>query len=166
MQPFQFEQVSDGSQMSQVTQYTSEINILQNKKRVMKSDFKKYRFESGCLEQKTELDKYLSEDLDADDDFNILDWWKLNSHRFPILSQLARDVLAIPISTVASESSFSTGGRVVDAFRSSLTPKMVQALICAQDWLQEPSHLELYSMKEEIEELDKIDLGNISIHFF
>ena len=91
---------------------------------------------------------------------------ELNSHRFSILSQLTRDVLAIPISTVVSESAFSTGGRVVDAFRSSLTPKMVQALICAQDWLREPSHLELYDMKKEIEEFDKIDLGNISMHFF
>ena len=44
---------------------------------------------------KKELDKYLNEDLDDDDDFNILDWWKVNSHRFSILSQLARDVLAI-----------------------------------------------------------------------
>ena len=135
LQSSQSEQVSDGSQMSQVTQYTCENNILQNKKRAMKSDFKKYRFESGCVEQKTELDKYLSEDLDDDDDFNILDWWKLNSHRFPILSQLARDVLAMPISTVASESTFSTGGRVLDAYRSSLTPKVVQALICTQNWL-------------------------------
>ena len=33
MQPSQSEQVSDGSQMRQVTQYTCEINILQNKKR-------------------------------------------------------------------------------------------------------------------------------------
>ena len=77
MQPSQSEQVSDGSQMSQVTQYTDKINILQYKKRAMKSNLKKYRFESGCVEQKIELDKYLSEDLD-DDDFNILDWWKLN----------------------------------------------------------------------------------------
>ena len=46
------------------------------------------------------------------------------------------------------------------------TPMMVQTLICTQDWLREPSHLELYDMKEEIEEFDKIDLGNISIHFF
>ena len=53
MQPSQSEQVNDGSQMSQVTQYTCEINILQNKKRAMKLDFKKYRFESGCVEQKT-----------------------------------------------------------------------------------------------------------------
>ncbi|KAL0376138.1 UNVERIFIED_CONTAM: putative AC transposase [Sesamum calycinum] len=57
--------------------------------------------------------------------------------RFPILSKIARDILAVPVSTVASESAFSTGGRVLDAFRSSLSPKIVQALICAQDWLQE-----------------------------
>ena len=72
---------------------------------------------------KKELDKYLSEDLD-DADFNILDWWKVNSHRFLILSQLARDVLAMPISTVASESAFSTGGRVLDAYRGSLILKV------------------------------------------
>ncbi|XP_075504396.1 zinc finger BED domain-containing protein RICESLEEPER 2-like [Primulina tabacum] len=52
---------------------------------------------------------------------------------FPILSRMARDILAVPISTVASEAAFSTGGRVVDAFRSSLLPKIVQSLICAQD---------------------------------
>ena len=93
----------------------------------MKSDFKKYRVESGCAKQKTKLDKYLSEDLDNDDDnddFNILDWWKINTHRFPILSQLACDVLAMPISTVASESAFSTGGRVLDAYRGSLILKV------------------------------------------
>ena len=153
--------MSDSSQFSHGTQTTSEFSILQNKKRAIKSDFKKYRVESGCAEQKTELDKYLSEDLDDDDDddFNILDWWKVNSHRFPILSQLARDVLAMPVSTVASESAFSTGGRVLDAYRSSLTPKVAQALICAQDWLREPSNV--CDMKGEMEELDKIDLGNI-----
>ena len=60
----------------------------------------------------------------------------MNADRFSILSILARDVLAVPISTVASESVFSTGGRVLDCFRSSLTPKLVEALICSQDWLR------------------------------
>ena len=127
----------------------------------MKSDFKKYRIESGCVEQKTELDKYLSEDLHDDDDFNILDWWKVNSRRFPILSRLAHDLLAMFISTVASESTFSTGGRVFDVYRSSLTLKVVQALICNQNWLREQSNLDSDNMKEKMEEMDKIDFGNI-----
>ncbi|XP_042451632.1 zinc finger BED domain-containing protein RICESLEEPER 2-like [Zingiber officinale] len=60
----------------------------------------------------SELDKYLNEIVEEYcDTFDILGWWKQNCHRFPILSQIARDVLAIPISTVASESAFSTSGR-------------------------------------------------------
>ncbi|XP_062153877.1 uncharacterized protein LOC133862044 [Alnus glutinosa] len=52
----------------------------------------------------------------------------VNSTKFPILAEIARDVLAIPITTVASDSAFSTGGRVIDPYRSSLAPKTVEAL--------------------------------------
>ncbi|KAL6200550.1 hypothetical protein ACLB2K_030331 [Fragaria x ananassa] len=36
---------------------------------------------------------------------------------------------------MASKSAFSIGGRVVDCFRSSLTPKTIEGLICMQNWL-------------------------------
>jgi len=49
---------------------------------------------------------------------------------------MARDVLAAPASTVASESAFSTSGRIVSDYRSRLTSKIVQALVCLQDWLR------------------------------
>lgn len=39
------------------------------------------------------------------------------------------------VSTVASESAFSAGGHVVDPYRSSLDPDMVQALVCTKDWI-------------------------------
>ena len=48
---------------------------------------------------------------------------------------MARDVLTVIISTVASESSLSTGGRVLDAYRSRLIPSTVEALVCTRDWL-------------------------------
>ena len=49
---------------------------------------------------------------------------------------MARDFLAIPLSTVASESTFSTAGMVIDKYRSSLSSETVEALICAKDWLK------------------------------
>ncbi|KAL4571005.1 hypothetical protein LXL04_017755 [Taraxacum kok-saghyz] len=98
---------------------------------------------SGGVEEKSELEKYLTEENMADSKgFCILMWWKINSNRFPVLSQMARDILAVPISTVASESTFSTGGRVLDSYRTSLSPKVVQALICTQDWIRK-SHRSL-----------------------
>ena len=89
---------------------------------------------SGSSGNKPELERYHAEDIETySDDFDIFMWWKFNELRFPILAEMVRDVLAIPISSVASECAFSTGGRVFDPFRSSLTPKIVQSLICVQD---------------------------------
>lgn len=58
---------------------------------------------SNSGRQKTELAKYLGEDVDPySGKFDVLLWWKINSPRFSILTQMVKDVLAVPISTVAS----------------------------------------------------------------
>jgi len=46
-----------------------------------------------------------------------------------------RDILAIPVSTVAYESAFSMGGRVVSLHRSRLHAETVEALMCLQNWM-------------------------------
>jgi len=98
--------------------------------------FHKYRAYKSDVQSKSEIDRYLMEDVEKPNaNFDILNWWKVNSTKFPILAQIARIVLAIPITTVASESAFSTGWRVLDSFRSSLAPGIVEALVCAQNWL-------------------------------
>ena len=91
---------------------------------------KKLEYEA-FLETKSEIVKYLLDNLEKLGSFNILDWWKLNTSNYPILSKMARDILAIPISIVVSESAYSTSGRILDAFRSSLSPKTVEALVCS-----------------------------------
>ncbi|KAA0058512.1 zinc finger BED domain-containing protein RICESLEEPER 2-like [Cucumis melo var. makuwa] len=105
-----------------------------------------------------EIDIYL---LDANvrtkGDFDILQRWKMSSDRFEVLGHMARDILAILVSTVAFESSFSTGGRVVDSSRYSLAPKTVEALICTQNWLNsDPIHLQF---QHELEEASKLEEG-------
>ena len=97
--------------------------------------FKQHLANKDSVENKSDLDRYLlesSEDPDVED-FDILMWWKMNSSRYQVLSQISCDVLAIPISTIAFESTFSTGGHVLDSFRSSLSPNTVEAIICTQN---------------------------------
>jgi hypothetical protein len=89
------------------------------------------------VQSKSELDQYLMEEVEKPNvTFDILNWWKVNSTKFPVLAQITRIVLAIPITTVALESAFSTGGRVLDPFRSSLASTTVEALVCVQNWLR------------------------------
>ena len=60
----------------------------------------------------------------------------MNSNKYPILSLSAKDVLAVPASTVPSESTFSIGGKIIDLLRCSLSTDTVEALICSQSWLR------------------------------
>ncbi|KAJ3690920.1 hypothetical protein LUZ61_020084 [Rhynchospora tenuis] len=92
-----------------------------------------------CEIEKSEIEEYLSLPLDStsvDDEFDILTWWKMKVPKYPVLSRLARDILAVPASTVASESTFSTSGRTLSTVRNCLNDESMEALICAQDWLR------------------------------
>ncbi|CAN0862132.1 Putative AC transposase [Linum grandiflorum] len=87
---------------------------------------------------KSELDHYLSEDIiPRTSDFDILLWWKQNCPKYPTLGDIAKDLLAIPVSSVASESAFSSGGRLLDPHRSKLHYSTVEALMCTRTWIQD-----------------------------
>lgn len=84
----------------------------------------------------SELERYLEEPLvERTADFDVLTWWKMNKDRYPILAEIAKDILAIPVATVASKSTFSVGGRCLSPHRSRLHPDILEAIMCTQHWL-------------------------------
>ena len=80
-----------------------------------------------------------------------------------MLSKVVKDVLDVPVSTVASESAFSTRGRIVDPFRSALSLLMVQNLVCSQNWFQATDPISHRQSRDDVEALEEelLDLGNM-----
>ena len=62
----------------------------------------------------------------------VLSWWKEHYNRFLELSLMARDLMSISITTVAFESSFSTGKKILNSYRSRLLPENVEATLCTK----------------------------------
>uniref|UniRef100_A0A1J3I878 Zinc finger BED domain-containing protein RICESLEEPER 2 n=1 Tax=Noccaea caerulescens TaxID=107243 RepID=A0A1J3I878_NOCCA len=97
--------------------------------------------ESAFREKADELDQYLKESVEnphvlPGTEYDVLSFWRVNSPKFPVLSLVARDILAMQVSSVASESAFSTSGRVLDTTRSCLTHYMIEVLMCTEQWLK------------------------------
>ncbi|CAA0831811.1 embryo defective 2016 [Striga hermonthica] len=81
---------------------------------ILKAKFKKQKLATGGFaNKKPELEIYLNKDvLEGEEELDVLKWWKSNFEHFRVLSRVVRDMLGVPISAVASESAFSTGGQV------------------------------------------------------
>ncbi|XP_066363588.1 zinc finger BED domain-containing protein RICESLEEPER 2-like [Miscanthus floridulus] len=102
------------------------------------SDFQSFLQSSVTESSKSELLIYLDEPNEPIDNkhFNLLRYWNVNCHRFPVVSSLAKRFLVVPVSSVSSECTFSNAGRVLDDYRSSLKPATVHALVCASSWIR------------------------------
>ncbi|KAK6149525.1 hypothetical protein DH2020_017050 [Rehmannia glutinosa] len=130
----------DASGDTQKEKSSSMNNVNVKGKDKVRAEFTSYIKQVDSIEQvKSELEVYLEEGVvmcEDDTEFDALKWWRMNNLKFRILSKMACDVLAIPITIVASESAFSAGGRVIDPYRASLGVETVQVLLCAEDWLR------------------------------
>ncbi|CAN1337513.1 Putative AC transposase, partial [Linum perenne] len=83
----------------------------------------------------TELENYFNEDIiPKSPDFDILMWWKMSGVKFPTLQAIARDLLAIPVISVTTESFFIAHGRILDPHRSKLGHNMVKSMLCTKSW--------------------------------
>jgi len=95
------------------------------------------KFQVANKARRTQLDTYLDEptlDFDYLEKMNVLDWWKYNSQRFYHFALMGRDLLSIPITTVASESAFSISSQILNKYKNRLLPENVEAIICTSSW--------------------------------
>jgi len=137
----------------------------------MDGSYKEMVNEIRVTDPKDELDIYLKAEVENPKtlpgmEWDVLSWWRLNSQKYPVLSEIARDVLAMQVSSVASESAFSTSGRLLEPSRSCLTHYMVETLVCLEQWLKseiklsETTFLTNTQLLADIELLDKLEKGN------
>ncbi|XP_058782364.1 zinc finger BED domain-containing protein DAYSLEEPER-like [Vicia villosa] len=94
----------------------------------------------GNINSKSDLELYLEEPplkVPRKTKFDVLTWWIGNEAKYPVLSKLAKDILNVPVTTVAFETTFSAGKRVIDQKRSSMETKTVEMVLCGGDWVKE-----------------------------
>lgn len=60
--------------------------------------------------------------------------------------------MTVPVSTISSESAFSTTGRIIEERRRRLTPEMVEILALIKDWEQGDARLQHTVDDTELEE--------------
>jgi hAT family C-terminal dimerisation region len=65
-----------------------------------------------------------------DDQIDILKYWKMNAIAYPTWAIMARDVFVVPVSTVPSESYFSSANRILIDKRTKLVQNFLSNL-CA-----------------------------------
>ncbi|KAJ1692255.1 hypothetical protein LUZ63_008953 [Rhynchospora breviuscula] len=114
----------------------------------------------------TEIQIYISSDYATvkvdDENFDILRFWNQVKGVLPILSSMARDIFAVPVSTVASESCFSGANRVLTDKRTRLGPETFEALVLLKDWYDVEKRLQDKSWLHMVLELGEFKGTNTS----
>lgn len=130
------QQISESSDNSDANIYSINETIckpISKRIKLMESDSDS---EEGFESAADELHRYKNEKKVAES-VCPLQWWKLNQHRYPKLSLIAKNFLCIPATSVPCERLFSSAGYIVNKTRSSLEPDTVNMLVCLRSWLSD-----------------------------
>lgn len=71
---------------------------------------------------------------DGENPVSPLAWWRDHSPNFPILSELARVILAVPASQIECERVFSLAGLLTKNLRNKMSPeKLAECVFCSKN---------------------------------
>ncbi|CAB5387233.1 unnamed protein product [Rhizophagus irregularis] len=107
--------------------------VLNNTSEIKEKSVMSHVFKWRNIEYIDEIQTYLSLSL-MNEETDPLEWWKVNESQFSHLSQMARDYLPIPATSVPSEQSFSVGKNLITDKRNCLAGKTIRICMCLQSW--------------------------------
>jgi hAT family C-terminal dimerisation region len=82
-----------------------------------------------------ELQEYLATPVDPSAR-DALKWWYDHRFRFPRVSRMARDYLAIPPTSVEVERVFSRGRILLSHLRNRMSPQTTRKMMCLNSWFK------------------------------
>lgn len=97
-----------------------------------------------------ELSQYLSEPP-APIATDVLEWWKVNSARYPRLSAMARDYLAVQGTSIDPDELFSSKGDRIRKQKFCLSYGSMEAAMCVNSWSQSGFRLKFRSTESGFE---------------
>lgn len=138
--------VADEPQSSTVASKSPKKSKSKSKKKetsLLSKLIKKHAYEYEANKDSTNHDLKVNEEIhkyfltviphDEIDDFKILSFWKDNKRSLPLLCELVKKYLCIPVTSTSSERAFSYAGILISAKRSSLSPYVVEKTLFIHD---------------------------------
>jgi hypothetical protein len=107
---------------------------------LMDSDLAKEMALYGITQQAGELEEYTHEGstlITCKTEPPELMYWRSQAERWPNLANMARDYLAIPVTSTPAEWCFSQAKYVLPPERNALLPASVQRLVILDSWLKQ-----------------------------
>lgn len=102
-----------------------------------------------------ELSQYLSEPP-APIPTDVMEWWRINTTRYPRLSLMARDFLAVQATSLPPEEMFCGKGDEIDKQRFCMPYSSTQSLLCIRSWILSGMKLKFNSTEIDYERLMEI----------
>jgi hypothetical protein len=113
--------------------------------------------EAEGTDPRQELQTYLTAALEHHRvlaDTAVIKWWKDHSVVYPTLARMARDFLAVPGSSTASERQFSSARHIGTDFRNRISPTMFEAVQVLKGGYKAgvlSAHIEAKALAEELD---------------
>ena len=116
-----------------ILQSSINTNITNTNNENSNSDNEFYINKDNNNNNKEEIEIYLKENR-ISKEINIIDYYKANKNRFPILFNIVKDYLAIMATSAPSEFIFSKTSDIITKKRNRLLPNTIKQIITLKSW--------------------------------